>query len=203
MSDYELQLKIRNAPMLNRMREAGFQTAAQLSRASGVCQGAIGAMLALKQPLYSPAKNRGSYHAPRPAAVKIAETLDCAPTDIYPESHYFAGLSQSEFRAQLSAHQMESLTHMSTGDPAMLLEFMEDEILFDFEQLIEATTLTERQQSVLRKRFADGKTQAVTAQELGVSKERIRQIEAQAVRLLRKSTRKPDSKLVEAAQAML
>ena len=46
--DYELTLKIRNAPLLNVMREMGYNTAAELSRASGITQVTIGEMLNLK-----------------------------------------------------------------------------------------------------------------------------------------------------------
>jgi hypothetical protein len=38
MPDYEISLKIRNAPLLNAMRAKGMHTAAQLHRASGVAQ---------------------------------------------------------------------------------------------------------------------------------------------------------------------
>jgi len=182
--DYELELKIKNGQLLARMRENGLRTAADLSRESGVNQGTIGKILSLELPLYicSPVKNEIKV---RPAAQKLAETLVCTPQELYPEAHWFDGLPKNTFTAMLSRSEMEMVEHMSTGDPAAFLEYMEDVESVSFEKLLESADLSDRQRSVLKMRYEDGKTLEATGKEMGVTYQRIRDIERAALRKLR------------------
>ena len=182
--DYELELKVKNGQLLARMRENGLRIAADLSRASGVNQVLIGKILSLKLPLYicSPVKNEIKV---RPAAQKLAETLLCTPQELYPEAHWFDGLPKNTFTAMLSRSEMEMITHRSTGDPAAFLEYMEDVESVSFENLLDSADLSERQRSVLKMRYEDGKTLEAIGKELGVTHQNIRYIERAALRKFR------------------
>jgi len=182
--DYELELKVKNGQLLARMRENGLRTAADLSRASGVNQGTIGKILSLELPLYSCSPVKNDIRV-RPAAQKLAETLLCTPQELYPEAHWFDGLPKNTFTATLSRSEMEMITHRSTGDPAAFLEYMEDADSVSFEKLLESADLSDRQQSVLKMRYEDGKTLEETGKELGVTGSRARDIECAALRKLR------------------
>ena len=184
MTDYELQLKIRNAPMLQAMRACGMRTAADLSRASGISQGSIGRHLALSEPLYR--FNSGGERVVKPSIEAIAKALGCEPHDLYPETHWYSPLEQNTFTAQVSRDQLQQLAHSSTQDPALLLEQLEES--FEFDDLVSA--LTEREQLVLRRHFVDGAPFAEIGQDLGVSLERARQIKEKALRKLRGLTTK-------------
>lgn len=71
------------------------------------------------------------------------------------------------------------------GDPPARAEV--DPVLSDaeFERLVAAGRLEPREELVLRRRFRDGRTLDAVGAELGVSKERARQIELAAVRAVR------------------
>ena len=182
MSDYELQLKIRNAPMLQAMRACGMRTAADLSRASGVNKGTIGNHLALSDPLYR--FNANGERVVKPSIEAIAKALGCEPHDLYPETHWYSPLEQNTFTAQVSRDQLQQLAHSSTQDPALLLEQLEES--FEFDDLVSA--LTEREQTVLRRHFVDGAPLREIGQDLGVSVARACQIRDKALRRLRRST---------------
>ena len=189
--DYELELKVRNAPLLNRMREAGYHTAADLSRASGVTQSIIGRLLAMKLSLYTEHKN-GAITV-RPAIKSLADFLVCTPEEIYPQAHWYDGLGRSIFVAQVSREQFNQLTHKSTGDPMAFLEFMEEQEPGDIESMITHHALSPRETKVLRCRFVEDLSLEETAKRFDVSRERIRQMEQKALRKLRN----PDSGLRE------
>jgi len=178
MKDYEIQIAVKNAPLLNMMRENGYETAAELSRACGVSQNSIGGMLNLKNPLYT---KHGQVNA---TAQKIADFFKVLPDMLYPEGQHFEGLNKNKASVQVEAEQMFALTNMAETDPEMLLEH--DQMIAATNEMING--LTWRQQKVLKMRFVEEKTLEECSQELSVTRERIRQIEQKALRIMRHPT---------------
>ena len=183
-ADYELELKIKNAPFLNIMRERGYKTVAQLARDVGVTQNVVHVILKLQTPLYTMSK-LGHPHI-RPSVEKIADFFGCSPEALYPESHWFEELEQNKFSAQISRSQLEQLTHNSTGDPQNFLEYIEASQAFEIEALLEKhASLPPRTQQVLLERFRDGKKLEDIGKSLGVSSARARQILEKGLRQIR------------------
>jgi RNA polymerase sigma factor (sigma-70 family) len=179
MKDYEIQIAVKNAPLLNMMRENGYETAAELSRACGVSQNSIGDMLNLKKPLYT------KFNQVNGTAQKIADFFKVLPDMLYPEGQHFEGLSKNKASVQVEAEQMFALTNMAETDPEMLLEH--DQMIAATNEMING--LTCRQQKVLKMRFVEEKTLEECAQELSLNRERIRQIQEKALRIMRHPTK--------------
>ncbi len=171
MSDFNLLIKIRNGRMLRKMREHGFYTAASLSRASGVTQVEVGELLMLKTGPIN--KLTGDL---RKAPMKICEVLNSTMQDLWPAS-------MCEYRAPNTNVEVD----LSLGQIAGMLDHDADPML-----AIENKDIHNRLYDVLtprERRVVEGHSREETldeiAEEFGVTKARIRQIEAGAHRKMR------------------
>lgn len=179
MKDYELQLKIKNAPMLNAMRDKGINNAAELSRLTGISQSQIGDFLNLKNTCF----NR--HGVAKPTVIKIADYLSVTPDMLFPEQHLHDPLSKNTFKAQVDAEQMFLLASPEQDlDPVKLIS---DEGAF--EKMIDCG-LTSREQNLIRMRFSDDMTLREVGEVFDVTVERVRQIEIKALRKMRHPKRR-------------
>jgi len=185
VKDYVIQFKVKNGPMLSIMRANGMETAADLYRASGVNQTAIGKYLNLLQ---SPWSERNNWSA---AVLKIAKTLKVAPEMLFPEQHILKPLEKNRAEIEMDLEDMEQLTgEMSTDHLLGPTEDDQDTVDLLREKI---HNLASREEECLVLRFGlDGnEPQSLKAigDRFGVTQERIRQIEAKALRKLRHKTR--------------
>lgn len=143
--DYELTLKVRNAPLLNAMRNSGYENAAQFSRASGIGEVTIGKFLNLKKAAYG-----SDGITPLPTVIKMSECLGVPVEDMFPEKNLLDPLVKNVFITQVSEDQLQQL-EQSSIEPSRLLEHAESA---DFDALIERG-ITDREKLVLKSRFVD------------------------------------------------
>lgn len=179
--DYELQLKIKNAPLLNLMRASGYNTAAELSRACDVDQTRIGDLLNLKRPLYTRNKIPETFQ-------KIADFLCVHPEELVPPNHLHEPLTKNQVAKQVYSSQLQQLSTSATQDPAHLLEFFETESRDTFVDMIKDTSLTDREKRILTLYFQEEKTYKEIGNLIGVTAARIRIITHNALRKLRRPT---------------
>lgn len=182
MKDYAVEIKVRNNWLLAKMLATGFETAAELSRACCVSQSTIGELLNLKAPFQNP---DGTWRAP---VARIAEALRCLPEDICPPQHRDSPLRKNTATFEASATEVFDICYSlrSVAQPAIaLLEARQDAELFN--SLVH--TLPERERRIIEARFGliDGEERTLQslAKEMGVNKERVRQIEARGLRRLK------------------
>jgi len=201
MKDYLLQIKIKNAPMMNMMRLNGIESAAELHRASGVCQTAIGSYLNLKEIPINEKSGRW-----KPSILKIAAVLKVLPEMLFPERHITKALKTNKMEGQVSFEDIGNLIDSSEIFVDRLSESIADEAKEDALDMLEEClgTLTVREQKILKKRFGiksifrnhksedkppDGSDGGMTYDSIGkdfcISMERTRQIGAKALRKLR------------------
>jgi RNA polymerase primary sigma factor len=188
MKDYLVQYKIKNNYLYQHMKRAGMKTAADLSRASGVCQASIGRYLNLKAPARL---NNGKFSSP---VLKISKALKTLPEDLFPPQHLDkpleTNIGESEINLEevLLLHQAQNLRN-----PYNLLEQKELKVLINKS----LNKLPQAWSSVLRMRCGidcDKHTLKKCAESIGVSPERVRQIEAKALRRLRHPARSKNLK---------
>lgn len=176
MDDYNLQLKVRNNYFLARMNECGYQSVSDLADAAGVGANAVYDLINLKRSPY------GKSGSPRPSAQKIADKLYASFEDIFPAQHLHNPLERNTAETTVSIGDVQRLTG---GDsPESLLE--SDEMRHAVVDSL--SSLPDRHRQVIEGRLGfdgDPKTLNDLAQELGVGRERIRQIESNAYRRLR------------------
>ena len=192
--DYILQVKVKNGPMLSAMRANGMQTAADLSRSCGVAQTSIGHFLNL---LDTPIGRKGDW---KPSIMKIAEALNVVPEMLFPEQHLSKALTKNKAEIEMDLGDMEQLTSNMSNE--LLGSATEDDL--DVIDLLynKIGSMTIREQGVLAMRFGlEGDapmTLAATADVLSVTPERIRQLEAKALRKLRHPSRMGSQRRMEA-----
>ena len=188
MKDYLLQIKIKNAPMMELMRLQGYENAAELSRASGVQQSTIGQYLNLNMAPWSSTRNEWKI-----SIVKLADCLKVPIESLFPAQHLKKCLPKNSIEAEIDLKELEQLSQ------GKLEPSIEDRLLEESQiNILDAAldTLLDREKKVLKMRHGIGYPEPATlhkiADELSVTTERIRQLEAKALRKLRNPLRSRD-----------
>jgi RNA polymerase sigma factor (sigma-70 family) len=174
MKDYELQIAIKNAPLLNLMRMNGIESLAQLKRLTDTPYQSLINLANLKISIF------GSLGEPRQFVIKLADFFGVLPENLAPEAQHYVGLEKNRATVQVNAEQMFALTNQAEINPDALLEHQEM-IDFTHEAL---DKLTVNQRKVLTMRFMENKTLKQCGEVINASTERVRQIEQKALRIL-------------------
>ncbi|MBF0453676.1 MAG: hypothetical protein HQL72_02525 [Magnetococcales bacterium] len=185
MKSYSLKIQVRNNHLLSIMRINGFDTAAELSRATGVSQGIIGQFLNLS---VSAVMKTGEW---KPSLIKLADFLRVTPDMLIPPQHVEAPLHTNRAEMEMSMVEAMQLTSL-TGTADELTDsthttFLESERTEGLHEFL-ATRITEREERVIRYRFGlDGekKTYDQIGKLMGLTRERIRQIEKKGLARMR------------------
>ena len=180
MKDYRLEIKIKNNYLFTKMQEYGIKNAAQLAEAIGSNPTSISRYLNLLVPAYE--KNGRLTKI----AKKLCDFFSCSVEELFPAEHLENALDKNIVVTEKNKHELLPSRMLETNDPSIAL--MEEEIALGVKQSL-AKALNEKEQKILALRFGlDGEashTLLETAELFGVSRERIRQIEAKALRKLR------------------
>jgi RNA polymerase sigma factor (sigma-70 family) len=129
----------------------------------------------------------GHYFSHR--AMRVADALKCAPTDIFSPSLYQLRIPKKIFR-DMDSVQMLSLQEARSQGLLTCESYEQDFEAFSLRDDVENVlkTLTPREEKIIRARFGIGepaKTYEEVGGNIGVGRERIRQIEMKAIRKMR------------------
>lgn len=198
MADYEVTIRVRNARMLRKMKECGIANAAELSRVSGASYSLVVHLLNLK---ISALRVSGEL---RPVVNQVCEVLRCLPEDIIPAKHFESALRKNSATFDATLEDVESL--VSYMKPAALPD-KGIEVAEAHASVGEAISLlSEREQKIISLRFGlDGdepKSLTEIGEIFGVTRNRIRQIEAKALRTLKFADERNGGKLTESYQTI-
>ena len=187
MSDYELQISVKNAPLLNLMRKNGITKLTQLAELADVGYQQLCNFANLKMTIYNA---KGEV---RLTPAKLSDFFNVMPEELAPEPQHYTPLSKNKVSVQLNAEQMFALTHQHTEvDPVAL--FTEGEMQKNVHKMLEH--LTPREKKVLTKRYLEEQTFREISEDLGVSTERVQQIEWKALRTVRRNMWNDDCALM-------
>ena len=184
MTDYRVQIKVRNARLLRAIEKAGHQPGQIFAREVGISYtGHLLPYLNLKR---TPFDENGDL---RPCAEMLCVFLNRLPDELWSEEQRYPLLTNAA-EIELSAASVHELlaSHSDCADPLSLLEKKQAAQAVD--ALLD--TLTPREAEVLRLRCGiDGESMNLEemANAMGCSRERIRQIEVKALRKLRAPAR--------------
>lgn len=186
MSDYRVDIKIRNNNFLRKLEECGYKTVGEFCRKNGKksWMSQIGNFINLKR---SPLKSNGQYLK---IIVDICEILLCSPDDLFTETQLTTCIESNSRTMKINEAEMRFMLE-SQEQPLQL----EDQISLDrlpakISEMLK--TLTPREAKVISLRFGintDKQTLEEVADRFSVTRERIRQIEDKALRKLRHPTR--------------
>jgi|14BtaG_2_1085337.scaffolds.fasta_scaffold53636_1 hypothetical protein len=174
MKDYKVELKIKNGYLSSMMDSHDIKNVAELSRLTGIHQTPLGEILNLKKSAYN------ANGALRKHVARLCDYFLCEVYDIFPPDHINEPLRQSKFDAYVNRDQIHQI-EQAARDPYLLVS--ESELSFD--DMVNSDKLTDRQKKILKMRFVDDLTLEQIGAKFNLSKERIRSIEAKAVRQLR------------------
>ena len=184
MTDYRVQIKVRNARLLRAIEKAGHQPGQIFAREVGISYtGHLLPYLNLKR---TPFDENGDL---RPCAEMLCVFLNRLPDELWSEEQRYPLLTNAA-EIELSAASVHELlaSPSDCADPLSLLEKKQAAQAVD--ALLD--TLTPREAEVLRLRHGiDGEPMNLEemAKAKGCSRERIRQIEAKGLRKLRAPAR--------------
>lgn len=180
---FRLVAKLRNNRLI-RAREALGLSCPQAAKAIGVCYAALVQLEGMQE---SPVGVTGW----RPVALKIAEWYGYIPEDLWPDCVLAVETIYATLELDPANQRAFSDMRARTLLPAPDQAYVEKELQARVQQVL--ATLTPAEQDVLVKRFGldgnGGMTLEDTAKTRGVFKERIRQIEAKALRKIRHPSR--------------
>lgn len=191
MSDYRVKISVSNARIRKAMEAAGYTSVLQMCRAKNL---PIGDTFDLVNMKASPLNKKGEW---RSCVLKLANALYSLPDDLFSEQQKVLVLKTSTGTKDVTEAELVRISEQYVWDNR-LEDMSNNEALREIaekqtEELIEGAlnALTTRERAVLTKRFGfDGgatKSLEQVALDLDVSRERIRQIEAKALRKLRTS----------------
>jgi len=186
--EYKLEIKVKNNLILSKLKQKGYDSIPKFCKDHDICYTSISKFINLSQSPLS-AKN-GDW---RPVILKFCDALQCSPDQIFTEQQkHCTGVTRREVLIS-EAEIKNYLEHISNDQYLLPLEDqidkekLENKLENKMNEVLD--TLTQIEKKVLHMRFGinmnTDHTLEQTGKEIGVSKERIRQIEDNALRKLR------------------
>lgn len=183
MSEYRVDVKVRNNLFLRKLEQAGYKTVGEFCRINNLMSKAsvIGDILAMKR---SPLDRNGEFV---PTVETVCEIIGCSPYELFTDVQLNTVLKTNKKSMMIS--EAEAQFYLENSEPKLLEDMVMDDQKIDIvEQSLKG--LTPREAEVIKMRFGLGEnSECMTLEECGkkfdVNRERIRQIEARALRKLR------------------
>lgn len=178
MKDFRLTAKIQNNRILEMIESSGYASIAAFSKAAGIPRTLVDHLVNLKG---APMKADGSW---KQSAQKLADALCCHPTMLFSDEQLTMKLKRNTSQQTFTDHQLRVLGYDAHSPEDFVMQHQRYALLGEA-----FSHLRDSEQEVLFDRFGlvDGneKTFGQIANEQGRTVERIRQIEAKAIRKLR------------------
>lgn len=183
MSDYRVRISVRNARLLRAIEQAGYRPGAQFADAVGISYST--SLLPYLNLTRSPLTPDGLL---RECAWALCDFLNASPSDLWSDAQ-LEPLKQNHSSVDLDAESVQALVSgPPTVDNPLRLASREqaNRILRDA-----IGDLTPREAFVIRERFFADSSLEEVAEKMGITRERVRQVECKALRTLRHKSRIP------------
>ena len=180
MKPFRIKVSIRNNLLLNAIEEQGYPTVAAFERAMGVTSGRMNGLVSMR---VAPLLDSGEFSKEAKMAMEV---LGAAPTDLWTEQQLTIKLHRNsgerEIDADLVHHLLEQRRQMDylSSPEDHLLERETNQLVDDL-----LNKIRPREKDVLISRYQNEETLVEVGKKMNVTQERVRQIEAKALRKLR------------------
>jgi len=183
-AEYQIDIKVRNALILNKIKNLGFDSVPKFCKANNLSYQSINELLNFRRsPLLASSGNFSS------VVINLCNALNCLPEEIFTINQITLEMQSNKHSIQVSEaelqFQLDNLNQKSLDD-----QRMDDELIPAINKALD--TLTPREQKLLRLRFGiDDQTHTLDeiAAHFNCGRERVRQIEAKALRKIRHPSR--------------
>ena len=189
--DYRMLVKIKNNRILELIEASGFENVSQFCQHFGFQQGIVGQYVNMKK---RPTDKRNGEWLP--SILAIADALRCSPDSMFTESQKENILLKNNAEVTFEEKHLAQMTNFTPEQKLILDESRPEDLIETALMALNedgTNVLTQSEKTVLQMRFglhdSDEYTLQATGDELGVTPERIRQIEAKAMRKLRHPSR--------------
>ena len=172
MEDFNVKITVRNNRLLQAIRKK-YESVADLSRKMGRSQGAVNALVAMK---VKPINEKGWTEL----ASDVAAMVGKEPVEIWPEHLQDIRLSTSTSEFTIDMDGVKQI--MSDNSTEKMIAH--SQVLQQLD-----TRLTDKQKKVIDMRFKQNMSLEETGKVLGLSRERVRQIECKSLRRMRYDAR--------------
>jgi hypothetical protein len=190
IADYRLHLRVRNNRILSMMEHYGYDSVPKFSKMIGISYGTVNQYITQK---ILPTDKFGEW---KETAVKIADALKVTPDMLFSEHQKTVRVLRNT--AEIAFNDISAANRLSNNPETLMIEGGWD-LRKKLKESLE--TLTPKERQVLELRFGLNGNKEHTLEEasefmvnsytgeVGISKDRVRQIEAKAFRKLRHPTR--------------
>lgn len=179
--EYAVKVSVRNALILRRMKALGIKTQAELARLAGLRVMTVSTLVTLKKAPKN--KLTGDWVD---AAYALSSALQVEPEELWTERQQSMALKRNSYEVDMNEEEVQRLS-TDGGVERLVLDKERTKVISKT-----LNSLTPREEYVVRRRFFDEDTLEVIANDLGIQRERVRQIEGKALRKLKHPSKKLD-----------
>ncbi len=182
MEEYRLDLKVRNNIILYKLEKAGYKTLGEFCRINNVMKYIthLGNIINMKE---SPLQSDGEF---KKSVLYIADFFGCSPIDLFTDTQLHTILKTNKRSIQVNEAEMKVMLEQQNRTPLLENMVLNEQRNNAITKILCTVTPRERKIIEMRMGLLDREyTLREVAEELGITNERVRQIEAKALRKLR------------------
>ena len=172
--EYAVKVTVRNGLILRQMKKLGIRTQTELAKLSGIHPTILGTLIGLKKRPVNP--KTGEW---LDSAFALSAALQVEPEELWTEKQRGMALESNSREVSMSE---DAVAQLASGNGT---EQMVQEVLTSEKISKVLLTLTPRHESIIRRKFFEGDTTENIAKDWGISRGRVHQIEAKALRILK------------------
>ena len=196
MEEYRVDIKVRNNLILTKMEEHGYPSALQFCEGMGLSYGRLMKFLNMRESIFDSKGNIKGF------IYKLCDKLGCIPEELFSASQMEASMKDNKRSIKVGEAEVRFLLDQSNNQKLLEDNYFSEQVSERIENALD--TLTLREKLVLEMRHGLGDyDREHTLEEIGLAlsasggcnRERVRQIEAKAMRKLRHPHRRPEIKL--------
>ena len=174
-NEYLVKVTIRNNLIVRQMKKLGIKTQTELAKLSGLQPITVSKLIGLKRrPLHA---LTGEW---LDTAFALSAALHVEPEELWTEKQRGMALDSNTREVSMSE---DAVMQLASGDR------LEHNVIASKLVADALTTLSPREQDIIHRRFFDGETLGEIGDRQGVSRGRIQQLEAKAIRKLKHPSR--------------